>query len=333
MTKDAKGRGNAAPPDPVARALDEYRAMSPSSIFEISRRFPGYAKALRLLRKAPAPAEHDKLRLAKHMIDVCEGCVTEEDDEAFDVLRDRTDELRLLKNDTKAARKAARDLARIIRRHHGSPTLGNAIESAVWVGACRYILEEENEIILEEENETGKDLSEAAREARLYSALDKQENAMNAACEAGLNFGLRCGDTAFIAAVLEDFADNLLSYIEESAADRRRRGIRFKSSLLRKGRSADALTDCLFGLVFHARLVTGAGRDAWAKAGKMPITAPMPEDGEPLYGIAAAFASAAFKLEEGELDEKKVADRLRQFLIRNPGAEFAGHQVTNFLWE
>lgn len=26
MTKDAKGRGNAAPPDPIARALDEYRA-------------------------------------------------------------------------------------------------------------------------------------------------------------------------------------------------------------------------------------------------------------------------------------------------------------------
>lgn len=85
--------------------------------------------------------------------------------------------------------------------------------------------------------------------------------------------------------------------------------------------------------MFHARLATGAGRDAWAKAAEIRNAGPMPEDGEPLYDIAAAFASAVFKLEDGELDEKKAADRLRRFLNRNPGAEFEGYVMRCFLWE
>ncbi|MCA3382112.1 MAG: hypothetical protein INF65_13140 [Roseomonas sp.] len=321
MTKGAKGRGDAAP------------SLSPSSILELSRDWPRYAKALRLLRKAPAPTEHDKLRLAKHMIEVCENCDSEGLEETVGYNFDRTEELRSLKSDTKAARKAARDLARIIRRHHAAPELSAAIQEAVWVGACRYIIEEQNEIILEQANETGKNLSEAAREAKISARLAGQENAMKAAHDAGLDYGLRVCDGFFIAAVLEDFAENLPKYIEGFAGEHRRRGIRFKSSLLRKGRSADALTDCLFGLVFHARLATGAGRDAWANAADIRNAGPMPKDGEPLYDIVAAFASAAFKLEEGDLDEKRAADRLRRFLIRNPGAEFEGYQVKCFLWE
>jgi hypothetical protein len=322
MTKDAKGRGDSAP------------SLSPASILELSRDWPRYAEALRLLRKAPAPAEHDKLRLAKRMIEVCQACDLEtfdEDDRPF--FFHQPDKLRSLNSDTKAARKAARDLARIIRRHDDALELRDAIKDAVWVGACRYIIEEQNEIILEHEKETGKTLSEAAHEAELYAALEKQENAMKAAHEAGLAWGLRVCEGSFIAAVLEDFADNLPEYIAGSRRDRLRNGIRFRSSLLRKGRSADALTDCLFGLVFHARLATGAGRDAWAIAASIYNAGPMPKDGEPLYDIAAAFASAAFKLEKGELDEKKAADRLRHFLNRNPGAEFEGYRFTCFLYE
>jgi hypothetical protein len=318
MTKDAKGRGNLV------------LSLSPSSILELSRDWPNYAKALRLLRKVATPVELDKLRLAKQMIEVCENCDREGVEETLGYNFDRTDELRSLKSDTKAARKAARDLARIIRRYDRAPELRNALQGAVWNGARRYILEEETE---RERDENTKKGYLDALESRVSAKLTRQEHAMMAAYEAGLDYGLRVCDGFFIAAILEEFAENLPRYIEGFAGDHRRNGIRFNSSLLRKGRSADALTDCLFGLVFHARLATGAGRDAWAKAAKIRNAGPMPEDGEPLYDIAAAFASAVFKLEDGELDEKKAADRLRRFLSRNPGAEFEGYVMGCFLWE
>jgi hypothetical protein len=318
MTKGAKGRGDAEP------------SLSPSSIFELSRDWPHYAKALRLLRKAPAPSEPDKLRLAKQMIEVCENCDLEGLEETLGYNFDQIEEVRSLGSDVKAARKAARDLARIIRRHNRAPELRDALKDAVWNGARRYIIDEEIE---REKDESIKKGDLESFESRASAKLARQENAMIAAYEAGLDYGLRVCDGFFIAAILEDFAENLPVYIDGSTRNHRRNGIRVTSSLLRKGRSPDALTDCLFGLVFHARLATGAGRDAWAKASMIRNAGRMPDDGDPLYEIAAAFASASFKLAEGEIDAKKAADRLRQFLIRNPAAEFEGYQMRCFLWE
>ena len=62
MTKDAKGRGDNAPP------------AKPSPIAELRRRWPRYVTPLRLLERARLPVGADKLRLAQRMIEACENC-------------------------------------------------------------------------------------------------------------------------------------------------------------------------------------------------------------------------------------------------------------------
>jgi hypothetical protein len=206
-----------------------------------------------------------------------------------DGLRDHVDMARELEKDAKGASAAARDLAIFLRRYWRFPRLPA-------------------------------EMQKASAKARLFFA--KRESGLVSESDDGFAFL-----PIAYAAMLEHLAQSLPRLATTGTAHRKRDGIYYGASLLRKGRPTVPMTACIFGLVFNARQATGPARDAWANQDRAAIAGPMPTHGSPLYAIAAAFVSAAFKLPEGELDEKKAADRLAKFLKRNPAAEFTGFRV------
>jgi hypothetical protein len=222
-----------------------------------------------------------------------------------------------LKSEAQAARKAARDLARYLKKHEGFPSFHSAFAEAVSRAASLTI---EQAARLQDRDTTGAEMLKA-----------QQQNAWNIARNAGLGRGLEAWGPLFLAAILESFAETLPRIAESGTAHRRRNGILFRASLLRKGRRADPVTACLFALVFHARQATGPARDAWARNESAAIFGPMPKEGRPLYAIAAAFLCAAFDLPEGTIGEKEAADRLALFVKRNPGAKL--QQRVGIVWE
>jgi len=201
-------------------------------------------------------------------------------------LPDHVDMARAIDEDAKSATHAARDLARFLRRYWKFPRLSAELE-------------------------------EAGRKARLF--LAKRESGLVSETDDGLAFL-----PIAYAAMLEHLAQRLPRLPTTGTAHRKRDGIYYGASLLRKGRPTVPMTACIFGLVFNARQATGPARDAWANQDRAAIAGPMPEHGSPLYKIAAAFARAAF---EKEIDETQAADRLAKFLKRNPAAEFTGFRV------
>ena len=263
MTKDAKGRGDAAPP------------AKPSPLAELRRRWPRYAKPLRLLERARLPVGADKLRLAQKMIEACEN--------SRGGLPEHVDMARALDEDAKSASHAARDLARFLRRYWNFPMLPAELE-------------------------------DAGKKAGLFFA--RRESGLVSESANGLAFL-----PIKYAAMLEHLAKDLPRVAKSGTAHRRRHGILFGASLLRKGRATDPVTACLFAVVFHARQATGPARDAWVQNESAAIFGTMPKEGSPLYKIAAAFVCAAFDLPETTLDDKKAADRLALFAKRNPGAK------------
>ena len=273
MTKDAKGRGDNAPP------------AKPSPIAELRRRWPRYVTPLRLLERARLPVGADKLRLAQRMIEACENC--------RGGLPEHVEMARALDKDAKRASHAARDLARFLRRYWNFPMLPAELE-------------------------------EAGRKARLF--LARRESGLVSETADGLAFL-----PILYAAMLEHLAKGLPRLAASGTAHRRRHGILFNASLLRKGRPTDPVTACLFAVVFHARQATGAARDAWTRNESAAIFGLMPKDGRPLYAIAAAFLCAAFDLPEGAIGEKEAADRLALFVKRNPGAK--PYQRVLIAWE
>ena len=313
MKQGAKGRGDNAPPP------------KPSPLAELGRRWSLYETPLADLAKARLPAGTDRLRLAQKMIEACENS---RGAYAATALRlglrgdawggkDHIEAARDLKSEAQAARKAARDLARFLRRHEGFPSLPSALAESVWRGASRTI---EQAARFEDRDATGAELLKA-----------KQQTAWNIARNAGLGRGLEAWGPLFLAAILESFAETLPRIAESGGAHRRRNGILFSASLLRKGRPFEDETACLFALVFHARQATGPARDAWVRNESAAIFGPMPKEGRPLYAIAAAFICAAFDLPEGTIGEKEAADRLALFVKRNPGAKL--QQRVLIAWE
>ncbi len=272
------------------------------------------AKARRL------PVGTDRLRLAQRMIEACENCRGAYRETAARLgLRGDSfggkgylEAARDLKSEAQAARKAARDLARFLKKHEGFPNLPSALAESVWRAASLTI-------------------EQAARFSDRDAWFQKaqQQNAWNIARNAGLGRGLEAWGPLFLAAILESIAQSLPRIAESGGAHRSRNGILFGDSLLRKGRPFEDDTACLFALVFHARQATGPARDAWARNESAAISGPMPKDGSPLYAIAAAFVCAAFP--KVELSEKKAADRLALFLKRNPGAQL--YERVGIVWE
>ncbi|MFN6253663.1 MAG: hypothetical protein ACK4Y5_16530 [Acetobacteraceae bacterium] len=283
MTQGAKGRGDNASP------------AKPSPLAELRQRWPCYAKPLRFLERARLPVGADKLRLAQKMIEACENS---RGAYAATALRlglrgdawggkDHIEAARDLKSEAQAARKAARDLARFLRRHEGFPSLPSALAESVWRAASVTI---EQAARFEDRDTTGAEMLKA-----------QQQTAWNIARNAGLGRGLEAWGPLFLAAILESFAQSLPRIATSGAAHRTRHGILFGASLLRKGRATDPVTACLFAVVFHARQATGPARDAWVRNESAAIFGPMPKEGSPLYKIAAAFVCAAFKLPETTL--------------------------------
>ena len=313
MTKDAKGRGDAAPP------------AKPSPLAELRGRWRRYATPLGLLEDVELPEGADKLRLAQKMIEACENSRRAYAATAARLgLRgdawggkDHIEAARDLKSEAQAARKAARDLARFLRRHEGFPSLPSALAESVWRGASEII---EQAARFEDRDTTGAEMLKA-----------KQQHAWNMARNAGLGRGLEAWGPLFLAAILESFAQSLPRIATSGTAHRRRHGILFGASLLRKGRATDPVTACLFAVVFHARQATGPARDAWARNESAAIFGTMPKEGSPLYKIAAAFVCAAFDLPEGTIGDKEAADRLAVFVKRNPGAK-PDHRVV-IVWD
>jgi hypothetical protein len=273
MTKDAKGRGDNAPP------------AKPSPIAELRRRWPRYAFPLGLLDQEDLPEGTDKLRLAQRMIEACENCRSG--------LPERVEMARALNQDARRASHAARDLARFLRRYWTFPMLPAELE-------------------------------EAGRKAGLF--LARRESGLVSESADGSAFL-----PILYAAMLEHLAKGLPRVATRGTAHRRRHGILFNASLLRKGRPTYPETACLFAVVFHARQATGAARDAWARNESAAIFGPMPKDGRPLYAIAAAFVCAALDLPEGTIGDKEAADRLALFVKRNPGAK--PYQRTLIIWD
>jgi hypothetical protein len=271
-----------------------------------------------MLEKAELPAGTDRLRLAQSMIEVCENCRGAYAKTALHLgLRgeawggkDELEAARDLKSEAPAARKAARDLARYLKKHEGFPSFHSAFAEAVWRAASLTI---EQAARLQDRDTTGAEMLKA-----------QQQNAWNIARNAGLGRGLEAWGPLFLAEILQSFAETLPRIATRGSTHRKRNGIYYGASLLRKGRPTVPMTACIFGLVFNARQATGPARDAWANQDRAAIAGPMPEHGSPLYKIAAAFAGAAF---EKEIDETQAADRLAKFLKRNPAAEFTGFRV------
>jgi hypothetical protein len=300
----------------------------PSPLAELRRRWPRYAKryAKPLAKLAEArrlPAGTDRLRLAQRMIEACENCRGAYGETAARLgLRGDSfggkgylEAARDLKSEAQAARKAARDLARFLKKHEGFPNLPSALAESVWRAASITI---EQAARFEDRDTTGEEMLKA-----------QQQNAWNIGRNAGLGRGLEAWGPLFLAAILESFAQSLPRIAESGGAHRSRNGILFGASLLRKGRPFEDDTACLFALVFHARQATGPARDAWARNESAAISGPMPKDGSPLYAIAAAFVCAAFP--KVELNEKKAADRLALFLKRNPDAQL--YERVLIAWE
>ena len=117
MTKDAKGRGDNAPP------------AKPSHLAELRRRWPNYAKRyakpLDLLEEARVPVETDRLRLAQKMIEALRNVERTDDP---DLPHDFLDMAREIGKDAKGAAKNARELARFLRRYERFPQIGSVIE-------------------------------------------------------------------------------------------------------------------------------------------------------------------------------------------------------------
>jgi hypothetical protein len=279
MTKNAKGRGDSAPPD------------KPSPIAELRRRWRRYASPLGLLDQEDLPEGTDKLRLAQRMIEACENCRI--------YFRDHAKMADELKKDAKSARQNARQLARFLRRYSKSTDLRNATVKAYPFFAL---------------------------------ALAKQ----NAVLRPGGFPPMPQGNLEFLPIMYADMLDNLGHFLpriaESGTAHRRRHGILYGASLLRKGRPTPRETACLFAVVFHARQATGPARDAWARNESAAIFGPMPREGRPLYKIAAAFVCAAFPEAKGTFEEKQAADRLAVFLKRNPTAAL-NETGMSFSWE
>jgi hypothetical protein len=267
----------------------------PSPIAELRRRWRRYAVPLRLLEQLEQDAS---LPLGTDYLRLAQRMI-EACENCRTYFRDHAKMADEMAKDAKSASRNARDLARFLRRYWKSTDLRNATVKAYPFFAL---------------------------------ALAKQNAVLR---PAGLP-PMPHGNLEFLPTMYADMLANLSHFLPRIAtsgtAHRRRHGILFGASLLRKGRPTTPETACLFAVVFHARQATGPLRDAWARNDNAAIFGPMPKEGRPLYKIAAAFVCAAFPTAKETLEERQAADRLAVFLKRNPTATL-DEAGMSFSWE